>query len=384
MGVIIAPQSDIDKYFESDALSQSTLKKLAGGIDSFLSNQENEDELYYKEKHNLIIGSAVDCILTGEAGEFEKQYYVSQIDNKPSEVEMSIIQMVFDYVMEQHPNDIKDKENFNLSFYPGSIQAAIEEHSWQSRWKMDTKINKIKEVGAEYFADLTRAYGKQIISEQERLLIEDIVQSLMTNPRTKDYFDRGVFSNNANVDVYYQLPIYFTHKGIECKALLDMLIVVKNPDTNKIEVVQPVDLKTMYGSTFTFINNVKRWRYDIQAAWYTLAIKYWIATNGLGISDILIKPFEFVVESTSQLGKPLVFRLTEELMTIGKFGRKELYASDINPDISGYDVLLSREIKGYEQLVDEYLYHAQTEWKEEKVVSQNNGVLELTWEGIKM
>ena len=28
MGVVITPQSEIDKYFESDALSQSSLKKL--------------------------------------------------------------------------------------------------------------------------------------------------------------------------------------------------------------------------------------------------------------------------------------------------------------------------------------------------------------------
>lgn len=379
MGLVIAPQIKIDEYFESDALSQSLLKKLLGGIDSFLSDQGKEEELFYKEKGNFIIGSAVDCILTGEDGEFDNQYYVSQIENKPSDVEMSIVQMVFSDVMNEHPNDIKDADNFKLSFYPGSIQAAIENHNWQPRWKMETKVTKITEVGTEYFEDLRKAYGKQIISEQERFLIEDIVNSLKTNPRSKGYFDRQTFSGNEFVDVYYQLPIYFKYKGIDCKALLDMVIVLKNPDTKLPEVIQPIDLKTMHGSTFTFINNVKRWRYDIQAAWYTEALKSYFDY----VPDAVIRPFEFVVESTSNVGSPLVFKLTEEFMNIGKVGKPEIRSTSINENLKANDFLISRAVKGFEQLVDEYLYHSETEWKEEKVITDNNGVLELTWEGIK-
>ena len=66
MGVVITPQSEIDKYFESDALSQSSLKKLLTGINSFLNNQKEESELFYTEKGHFIIGSAVDMLLTGE------------------------------------------------------------------------------------------------------------------------------------------------------------------------------------------------------------------------------------------------------------------------------------------------------------------------------
>jgi hypothetical protein len=380
MGLIITPQAKIEEYFQSDALSQSSLKGLLGDIDSFLSNQQNEDELFYKEKGNLIIGSAVDTILTGEEGQFDEEYYVSQIENKPSEIEMSIIQMVFADVVDSYTDKQIEEEGFEaLSQYPGSIQAAVEEHGWQSRWKMETRVNKIIEVGSEYFDDLKRAYGKQIISEQDRLLIQDIVESLRTNPRTKDYFDRGRFMRTTEVDVYYQLPIYFKYKGIDCKALLDMVIVFKNPDTKAIEAIQPIDLKTMYGSTFTFINSLKRFRYDIQAAWYSLALDIYF---GISEKNITLKPFMFIVESTTETGKPLIYKLSEELMRIGRYGREELKSTDLSWSAS-VDIIISREIKGFEQLVDDYLYYSETEWKEEKVVTENDGVLELNWDGIK-
>ena len=112
MAVVVTPQIEIDKYFESEALSQSVLKTLLGGLDTFLSNQEEEQELYYKEKGHFVIGSAVDCILTGQEGEFDKQYYVSQIEKKPSETEMSIIKMTFDDVVDNYAekNDWIDKQ----------------------------------------------------------------------------------------------------------------------------------------------------------------------------------------------------------------------------------------------------------------------------------
>ena len=57
----------------------------------------------------FLIGGAVDTILTGEKGEFEKQYYVSQLDKLPSEVEIQIIGDVF---MELVNNNVIDQVNF--------------------------------------------------------------------------------------------------------------------------------------------------------------------------------------------------------------------------------------------------------------------------------
>jgi len=370
MGVIITPQIEIDKYFESNALSQSLLKKLLGGIDSFLNNQKEESELYYTEKGHFIIGSAVDTILTGEEGEFEKQYYVSQIEKKPSDTEMSIINMIFDEVMLLNPN----KEIQELSVYPGSIQKAIEEHGWQSNWKMETKINKIIDVGSEYFEDLKKGYGKQILTTSELQLINDIVVSLKFNSRTSKFFDRNALSRAELVTVYYQLPIYFQYRNIDSKALFDILIVIRD-DSGKITSIQAFDLKTMNGSTLKFLNNLKSFRYDIQAAWYTQAILS-LFSNELIINEQVLKPFTFIVESNSNPGQPLLFEIDKEILNIGKYGKNDIL-------LPGTNDIIRQGVQGFNELIDTYIYQNENDWKEEKVITDNDGVLKIGWNGIK-
>jgi len=73
------------------------------------------------------------------------------------------------------------------------------------------------------------------------------------------------------------------------------------------------------------------------------------------------------------------------LLKIGKSGREavKLYEITDHPlgDIGGLSI--NKDIKGYEQLLEEYLYHSETGWVEDKIVAENNGILELTWEGFK-
>jgi len=240
MGLIITPQEKIDEYFEKNSLSQSTLKKLEKGIDSFLLDQNKEEDTVQKENLGFLIGSAVDCILTGEEGQFDDNYYVSEIDKKPSDVEMNIIKMVFNQALVENDLETLEPDSCLSVNHVKYIKEAIEYFNWQARWKMDTKISKIIEVGEEYFQDLKKAYGKQILSVEQRLLIENIVESLRSNIRTKDYFDRDTFTSVKTVDIYYQLPIFFTYKGLECKALLDMVIVHKDVNTGKPSLIQPI------------------------------------------------------------------------------------------------------------------------------------------------
>jgi hypothetical protein len=376
MGVVITPQSEIDKYFESDALSQSSLKKLLTGIDSFINNQKEESELFYTEKGHFVIGSAVDMLLTGEKEEFDNHYYVSQIIKKPSEVEMSIIQRALKDVQDLEPESYE-----TLDKYPGSIQMSIEEHGWQSNWKMETKINKIIEIGSEYFEDLKKGLGKQILTSEEKKLIDDIVFSLKSNSRTSKFFDRVALSRAELVSVYYQLPIYFYYKSVYCKALLDMLIVIRN-EKGEITSVQAFDLKTMNGNTLRFLSNLKSFRYDIQAAWYTEALLAKESSFELAdkITKDVLRPFTFIVESNSYPGQPLVFEADEDILNTGKNGRKDL---KVKLPTNEYEDVVIKHIVGFDELIDTYIYQNDNDWKEEEIITKNNGVLKFDWNGIK-
>ena len=384
MGLVITPQSEIDKYFESDALSQSNLKKLLGGIDSFINNQKEESELFYTEKGHFIIGSAVDTILTGVEGEFENKYHVSVLEKKPSDTEMSIINRAFQDILDSYSEEqLKEQGIDELSKYPGSIQMAIEEHNYQPNWKTETKINKIVENGTLYFEDLKKALGKQMLSSNEMVLISSIVSSLKTNPRTSKYFDRDALLRADKVTVYYQLPIYFTYKGVKCKALLDMLIVIRD-EAGKVVSVQAFDLKTMNGNTLKFPSNLKSFRYDIQAAWYTEAIFTKDSTLKIdGLTPEILRPFTFIVESNSQPGIPLLYEIDEELLLTGKFGRPDLILQGKNENQVDVLEILKQKVVGFDELINTYIYQSNNDWKEEKIITDNNGVLKIGWNGIK-
>ena len=383
MGVYVTPQSEIDKYFESECLGQSTLKPLKDGLDKFLNNQKEEKELYYEEKGSLIIGSAVDCILTGEEGKFDDIYYTSDIEKKPSDAEMSIINMVFDEMLEEYP----EGPYLTLDKYPGLVERSVDFHGWQKNWKLETRIQKMTDAGLEYFEDLKLAIGKQVIDKTQLFTINNIVSSLRENPLTKSYFDREVYQNDPLIDVYYQLPIYFEYRGIACKALLDILFVFKDVD-DKILSLMPVDLKTTFTSTLQF-TSFKTYRYDIQAAWYTQALRSPSSTinNIVGDnSNIQVSNFRFVVESTVSQGSPLVYEVTDEVLHIGKYGRPAINTVDLNILFSTEEVYqpipIVKEVKGFDTLITDYLYYQETEWREDKLLANSNGVLQLGWEGI--
>jgi hypothetical protein len=379
MGINITPQPQIKAYFESPRLGQSTLKGLLKGFDSFLSNQDkDEKELHYEEKEHFIIGSAVDCILTGEAGEFKKQYYTSQLDKKPSDVEMSMTQQVYD---ELAGNGIfeKSENTIELKDCEDMIKIAIENHDWQRNWKMETKVAKIIDACSNYFNDLKASYGKQILSSEQNAKIHNIVNSLRLNRRTKRFFDReSQAAMGTNIEFYYQLPIYFEYEGIDCKALLDLVVVVRNEEGNIVEIF-PYDLKTMAGTTKYFLSSLKARRYDIQAVWYTNALM-----SHFNVTREVVKQFSFIVESSTNPGKPLIFVVNDQLYKIGQQGRPAVKLIDTNffhPEMTA-DINIQHEIMGINQLIADYKFYEEQGWQEDKEIAERDGIMEITWEGL--
>jgi hypothetical protein len=321
-------QEEIDEYFGSGRLNQSKLKNIIKGV-SYL--EKDEKKLYYEEKGHFIIGSAVDTILSQGDLAFERQYHPSLV-KKPSDAIKSIVQWVFDNYEVPGVQELQYLERYILD--------ACDYHAYQKNWKEETRINKIILEGSSYFSDLIQSKGKQVISKIENDIIDNIVMSFRSHKFTAEYF-----KDEKDVDIFYQVPIYFTYMGEDCKALLDMIIIDRYN-----EVIYPIDFKTTGGNVLSFPGAVKSLRYDIQAAFYTEALLSLTAPNkenpaGLSRAGELlfpklkgykIYPFQFMVETTGftvdkitgevnyHQGSPLMFTLSEEQRKIGKFGRPEL------------------------------------------------------------
>lgn len=375
MSVIVASKEEVQKYYESEALGQSKLKLLLGDISSFNKEFDSSAE-------HFLIGSAVDCILTNSREAFNAEYYTSEIEKLPSDAIIEILKLVHENLLEDYAESLEvittEQETASvtpfvefvgeLGNWEAYILEACERTGWQPRWGAEAKFKNIL-VASDYFMDLCQSFGKTVISQSQANTIHTIVASLTGNPRTARYFDRRTLEDYAKVEVYYQFPVYFEYRGVQCKALLDIVIVERN-DTGEITGVTPVDLKTMNGNTYYFPSSIKTRRYDIQAAWYTLALEKHFGPG-------LIKPFQFVVESTSYQGKPLLFEVEQSLLEIGKKGIVPVILSDI-------DVVLKQEVLGYEQLLDLYIYHSENGFNEERAI-QEAGLqpLKVDWNGIK-
>lgn len=375
MSVIVASKEEVQKYYESEALGQSKLKLLLGDISSFNKEFDSSAE-------HFLIGSAVDCILTNSREAFNAEYYTSEIEKLPSDAIIEILKLVHENLLEDYAESLEvittEQETASvtpfvefvgeLGNWEAYILEACERTGWQPRWGAEAKFKNIL-VASDYFMDLCQSFGKTVISQSQANTIHTIVASLTGNPRTARYFDRRTLEDYAKVEVYYQFPVYFEYRGVQCKALLDIVIVERN-DAGEITGVTPVDLKTMNGNTYYFPSSIKTRRYDIQAAWYTLALEK-------HFGPVLIKPFQFVVESTSYQGKPLLFEVEQSLLEIGKKGIVPVILSDI-------DVVLKQEVLGYEQLLDLYIYHSENGFNEERAI-QEAGLqpLKVDWNGIK-
>ena len=325
----------IEEYRKNPAINQSVLKALV--YKPLNKIVEEESELYYEEKTHFIIGGAVDCMLTQGIDEFNSKYYVSRLENKYSDKITSICKEVFDMAS-------KNNEELVLtSLYPYILQAC-NNHEYLMNWKDDTRVNKIIEAG-EYFNSLIESNNKTVLSQEEYTKVSNIVNSLLNNDTTKDYFIEGF-----EATILYQLPIYFKYKDVDCKALLDM---VRIDHTNKI--IYPIDIKTSGDYTRNFLKSIRRFSYHIQAAFYTEALEYYVSTKE-ELKGYKIANFRFIVESVIEQGEPSVYILSDDYLEIGKNGREEiLLEKEINGSLVEYNRIPA--IEGFSQLIDRYKWY---------------------------
>ena len=382
----LGTQKEVDEYFERSELSQSFLKALRQGV-SF--TKRDEKTMYYEEKGHLLIGSGVDDKISMGNEAFLEKYHIGSED-KPSDAVMSMIQMIFDELV----NQLGQQEaavliDYTLHDLRDGILVAADHHKYQLRWKEETRINKIAEAGYEYFEELKKAYGKQILEPLEVDIIETIERSWRTNPYTAKYFNH----QGPNTHIFYQVPIYFEFMNVDCKCLLDIVIV----DTEKM-TIQPVDMKTMAENTITFPKSVARFGYNFQGAFYTEGLKQLVALPGstdtvqelkdIVNEDFEVLPFKFMVETTEvkinklteekqfMQGSPLMYTLSEEQIILGKHGRPEMFSTcttQDTPENIQVDYIKHREILGFTQAIDLAIWHSQNGWDVDKKVVEANG-----------
>jgi hypothetical protein len=329
-------------------MNQSKLKLLSISAQAF--QEVKEPDLFFEEKEHFLIGKAVDDFITMGEEYFDENYYVSDI-TKPSDTIMSIVQQVF-----------QSRESDN--FFDNNLLSAIEAHNYQPNWKPDTKITKVSVEGESYWNELLQSEGKTVLDKEQILKIDSIVSQILTHRFTKDYFIA-----NEHINIYYQLPIYFTEEDVECKALLDMVIV-----NHELKTITPIDIKTIGDYTKFFDYQCLRRRYDIQASWYSQGLEKWRDDN---LKDYQIDNFKFIVASTTKQCDPIVFNTTNEFINAGKYGSSKVRYYYVQDGNWKYLKESESEMYGWKNLLQIYKWQEENGWDKDYEIEINNGIFTI-------
>jgi hypothetical protein len=302
-----------DDYISSTSVSQSKLKRLLVHPQYYL-NYSVESE-FDEPKQTISIGDAVDLILTQGKKAFNQNYYVTSID-KPTGQMGDFVWYLFAHRADSNAEQIAyEKAGF----------------------KRDT-LQKVRErfqsEGQLYYNALIEGENKRVITDYQYDKIKAIVESLQTNDFTREYFVND--KESGRYSIFKQVAIDFVYEGVDCKALLDMIVVDRFTDE-----LTPIDIKTSSCSTSSWETMFYKFRYDIQAAFYTKAINSIDFQERFGAKTI--NNFKFIVENQDFPGNPLIFEVSPETLEAGEIGGESR----------------GRKFEGFKQAIERYKWHTE-------------------------
>lgn len=291
-----------DTYRADPALSYSTLARYER------EGFSNLDKLYDKiETPSLLLGSLVDCYITGSQEEFDERFFVADFPSIPDSI-IGIIKDLFKMFNSTNRTleSVKDDDVIRVA----------SEYNYQNNWKPETRAKVIKEKGSEYYSLLYLAGDKTIVSTDMNSTALSMVDALRNSEATKWYFQPD--NPFENIKRYYQLKFKAALHGIDYRCMMDLCIV----DYDK-KIIQPVDLKTSHKREYDFYKSFIEWNYQIQNRLYFRILQDNILKDEY-FKDFTILPYKDIVVCKDSL-TPLVwdcdFTYALGTLTFGKNGQ---------------------------------------------------------------
>lgn len=253
-------------YKDSTAVNNSSLSYLdltKGGspqkFKDFMDGKiETQDTKYYRE------GSLIHLAL------LEPEKLIKADITRPVESVVQVVDAVFDFI--QADTD-EFTEMGNLSDYPSQIVSVMDEKAYQTNWKAETRLNKIIELGSEYFEFLKRSSKEIVLSSEEHAKILSCASSVRTDRFAKTLMLDSEL--NPDSEGMNEIEIYFNIENsknstehIPCKAKVDRIIL-----NHKTKTFALIDLKTTGKSVLDFPKAFFDYDYDRQIAFYAKAVQ---------------------------------------------------------------------------------------------------------------
>lgn len=305
------------EYRAYDAINYSLLKALDE------HPRKAYKMLYTGYKFNsssMTYGSLLDCLLTNP-DEFDELFYICDYAPDPETNEGKL----FEKLKEEYPDFIFTKDDV--------ILIADKNKLWGNIKSLETKLKKVDSFGFwDHISIIKENIDKQQVTNELYTKARSAKVVLETHEFTSRFFQ-------APYSIDFQKAIIFNYNGHECKILIDMLV------WNHIQkTVRVVDLKTLFGYQEFFMENFRKYKYDIQGVHYHNGVVEYVKENEEYKDYNVLMPM-FMISSSSNIEEPVVFELS-----------KKDYDTR---NVGGYDKY-GREIKSVNKLCDELQWHKNT------------------------
>jgi len=286
----------IKDYRQHDALHYSKLAALSKGYGTYVNKK------YWVDQFAMNHGNAFECLLTYKQ-HFDELFYISNEDNYSRGSAKSVIKLVFDTLEVYLPLDTLKEPLLLSASQEGYGGSWTEDRIWNSLLKLEV-----------FYEDLWKAKGKTIISRVDYERIQHQVEMVKNHPFT---------SHIVKSWTGFQVPNYFSYNGIEAKRLYDAV-----SDTGLY------DIKYTNGSVKDFNFSLRKFRYDIQAAWYSYHQDF---------------PLQFLVVSHVTNEPPLLYTLSLKDLTVAYDG--------IPKNSITNEYIEDMRVPGIKQIINNYNWH---------------------------
>lgn len=286
----------IKDYRQHDALHYSKLAALSKGYGTYVNKK------YWVDQFAMNHGNAFECLLTYKQ-HFDELFYISNEDNYSRGSAKSVIKLVFDTLETYVPLNYSLKD---------SLLLAASQEGYGGSWTEDRIWNSLLKLEV-FYEDLWKAKGKTIISRVDYERIQHQVEMVKNHPFT---------SHIVKSWTGFQVPNYFSYNGIEAKRLYDA-----------VSETGLYDIKYTNGSVKDFNYSLRKFRYDIQAAWYSYHQDF---------------PLQFLVVSHVTNEPPLLYTLSLKDLTVAYEGISKGTATEFIEDM---------RVPGIKQIINNYNWH---------------------------
>ena len=285
----------IKDYRQHDALHYSKLAALSKGYGTYVNKK------YWVDQFAMNHGNAFECLLTYPE-HFDTMFYISNEDNYSRGSAKSVIKLVFDTLEVYLPLDTLKEPLLLSASQEGYGGSWTEDRIWNSLLKLEV-----------FYEDLWKAKGKTIISRVDYERIQHQVEMVKNHPFT---------SHIVKSWTGFQVPNYFSYNGIEGKRLYDA-----------VSETGLYDIKYTNGSVKDFNFSLRKFRYDIQAAWYSYHQDF---------------PLQFLVVSHVTNEPPLLYTLSLKDLTVAFDGISKGTNNEFIEDM---------RVPGIKQIINNYNWH---------------------------